>query len=96
MGLLMAVRLHNLRYFKPQWNRNYNICNQSHESSTVKLVYIADITRFIVDAFRKVGTQDNHALQMARMLVTADLKGHFSHGLNRLGKFVYIYECIHG
>ena len=89
MGLIMAVRLHNLGYFKPQWNRNRNICNQSHESGTGKLVYIADITRFIVDAFRKAGTQDNHALRMARTLVTADLKGHFSHGLNRLGKLVY-------
>jgi LDH2 family malate/lactate/ureidoglycolate dehydrogenase len=54
-------------------------------------VHLTDITRFIVDAFRNVGAQDSHALQMARTLVTADLKGHFSHGLNRLGEFGYIY-----
>ena len=90
MGLLRAVRLPHLRYFGPQWNRIHNFCNQSHESGEGKFVHLTDITRFITDAFRKVGTQDSHAIQMALTLVTADLKGHFSHGLNRLGEFGYI------
>jgi hypothetical protein len=96
MVLLRAVRLPRLGSFKPQWNRTHNFCNQSHECGEGKFVHLADITRFIVDAFRMVGTQNNHALQMARMLVTADLKGHFSHGLDRLGEFDYVYESKHG
>ena len=95
MGFLKAVRFPNIRYFKPYWNGIHNFCNQSHESGEGKFVHLTDITRFIVDAFRMVGTQDSHALQMAHTLVAADLKGHFSHGLNRLGEFSYIYICIY-
>ena len=95
MGLFRVVRRPHLRYFNPHWNRIHNFCNQSHDSCEGKFVRLTDITRFIVDAFRKVGTQDSHALQMARTLVAADLKGHFSHGLNRLGESGYTYRCKH-
>ncbi|GFG39767.1 hypothetical protein Cfor_00131, partial [Coptotermes formosanus] len=66
------------------WHRIHNICSQTQESGDRKFVPLSDVTLFFMDAFRKVGTKESHALQMAQTLITADLKGHFSHGLNRL------------
>lgn len=34
----------------------------------------------------KAGASKDHAEQLADVLVAADLRGHYSHGLNRLGK----------
>ncbi|EFO13336.1 hypothetical protein LOAG_15193, partial [Loa loa] len=36
----------------------------------------------------KVGTSKNHAEQLADVLVAADVRGHYSHGLNRLNMYV--------
>lgn len=44
-----------------------------------------EVRRFIVDCMKKVGTKDSHAVSLAGNLVTADYRGHYSHGLNRLG-----------
>jgi LDH2 family malate/lactate/ureidoglycolate dehydrogenase len=32
-----------------------------------------------------VGTKDDHAKSLASCLIAGDARGHFSHGLNRLG-----------
>lgn len=37
-----------------------------------------------------VGTKKSHALSLAKCLIDADYRGHFSHGLNRLGNLVKI------
>ena len=34
----------------------------------------------------------SHATQLADVLVEADYRGHFSHGLNRLGKATGVYN----
>ena len=46
-----------------------------------------EVKRFIVDCMTKVGTKELHAKSLASNLVMADYRGHYSHGLNRLGKY---------
>jgi hypothetical protein len=50
-------------------------------------VSIREVKRFMVDAMAAVGTVRQHAEQMADVLVAADHRGHYSHGLNRLGEW---------
>ena len=50
------------------------------------VVSLDDGKRFIVDCMRSVDTPVEHAEQLADLLIAADYRGHYSHGLNRLGK----------
>jgi LDH2 family malate/lactate/ureidoglycolate dehydrogenase len=49
------------------------------------LIPLGEVTRFITECMTKVGTPPGHAQQLAQVLIAADYRGHFSHGLNRLG-----------
>jgi hypothetical protein len=49
------------------------------------LVAIPEITAFIERCMVAAGTKPTHAKALADNLTTADYRGHFSHGLNRLG-----------
>jgi LDH2 family malate/lactate/ureidoglycolate dehydrogenase len=51
------------------------------------VVPVEEISRFIKEAMIAVGTEQEHAEQMADLLVAADCRGHYSHGLNRLGEW---------
>lgn len=51
-----------------------------------EVVALAEARRFIADAMRAVGTESGNAELLAEVLVEADYRGHYSHGLNRLGK----------
>ncbi|KAL3995584.1 Malate/L-lactate dehydrogenase family protein [Acanthocheilonema viteae] len=42
----------------------------------------------MVDCMIKTGTSKDHAQQLADVLVAADIRGHYSHGLNRLDMYV--------
>ena len=50
------------------------------------LVYILNICLLKI-----VGTSKEHSLALANVLVAADYRGHYSHGLNRLGKDLEIF-----
>lgn len=52
-------------------------------------VALNEIRRFIVDCMTSVGAPQNHAVAMADLLLEADQRGHFSHGLNRLGNVCF-------
>ena len=41
---------------------------------------------FVVRCMTAVGADPAHSAVLAELLVTADHRGHYSHGLNRLGK----------
>jgi LDH2 family malate/lactate/ureidoglycolate dehydrogenase len=41
---------------------------------------------FVVRCMKAVGTNSEHASVLADLIVAADTRGHYSHGLNRLGK----------
>ncbi|EYB83089.1 hypothetical protein Y032_0343g3064 [Ancylostoma ceylanicum] len=47
--------------------------------------------RFMVDCMKSVGVVESHAGQLADVLIEADVRGHYSHGLNRLD--MYIKDC---
>ena len=51
-----------------------------------KLVAVSEVCSFIKRCLIAVGTPGSHAASLAEVLVLADYRGHFSHGLNRLGK----------
>lgn len=51
-----------------------------------KLVQVSEVEAFIQRCMEKVGTSKQHSEQLAKVLVAGDARGHFSHGLNRLGK----------
>jgi LDH2 family malate/lactate/ureidoglycolate dehydrogenase len=59
------------------------------------VVPVEEISRFVKEVMIAVGTEQEHAEQMADLLVAADCRGHFSHGLNRLGKWRVTQAC-HG
>lgn len=50
------------------------------------LVARPEIKSFIERSMVAVGTKPEHATALADNLVMADYRGHFSHGLNRLGE----------
>ena len=54
-------------------------------SSAWGAVSNGEVKRFIEDCMTSVGTRRDHAESLADNLVTADYRGHYSHGLNRLG-----------
>ncbi|VDK41723.1 unnamed protein product [Anisakis simplex] len=53
-----------------------------------KIVEPKEAKRFMIDCMMKVGTVESHAEQLADVLVAADVRGHFSHGLNRLDMYI--------
>ncbi len=54
------------------------------DPSTV--VPVEEARRFMVDCMVSVGTPKAASVSLADTLVAADVRGHFSHGLNRLGE----------
>lgn len=53
-----------------------------------KLVAVAESKRFMTDCFLAVNVPRDHAEAMADLLVGADYRGHFSHGMNRLEMYI--------
>jgi LDH2 family malate/lactate/ureidoglycolate dehydrogenase len=52
------------------------------------VVPIEELSRFIKEAMFAVSTVQEHAEQMTDVLVTADCRAHYSHGLNQLGEWL--------
>ena len=52
---------------------------------TYHIISLNEMRSFITRAMVAVGTDPSHALTLADVLVMGDYRGHFSHGLNRLG-----------
>lgn len=48
---------------------------------------------FVVRCMEAVGTNTEHADVLADLIVAADTRGHYSHGLNRLGKIRLLFIC---
>lgn len=42
-----------------------------------------------------VGTQPHHARSLAEVLVEGDHRGHYSHGLNRMGEWTPVQLSLH-
>ena len=54
-----------------------------------------EVTAFINNCMVAVGTKPEHAEQLAEVLIDADYRGHFSLGLNRLGKLAGVQRRHH-
>ncbi|VDO63219.1 unnamed protein product [Heligmosomoides polygyrus] len=52
---------------------------------------VLQMRRFMVDVMRKQGVNLSHCEQLADVLIEADVRGHYSHGLNRLD--MYVRDC---
>lgn len=57
-----------------------------------KVVPKDEVIRFIVDCMCKAGTTSEDALTVGHHLMTADYRGHFSHGMNRMQMYVQDIE----
>lgn len=53
-----------------------------------KIIAVEESRRFMVDCFLKSNTSQENAQEMADLLVEADYRGHFSHGMNRLEMYI--------
>lgn len=51
-------------------------------------ISIDEARRFMVDCFVKSHTSQENAQAMADLLVEADYRGHYSHGMNRLEMYI--------
>lgn len=50
-----------------------------------RLVAITEVTGFVQRCMEAVGAAGPHAASLADVLLAADTRGHYSHGLNKLG-----------
>lgn len=57
-------------------------------SAKYNVVRLEEAKRFLVDCMKALKTPLDQASQLADVLVEADYRGHYSHGLNRIGKTV--------
>lgn len=59
-------------------------------SSNDIVVPVSQVKSFIEQCCAAVGIKHYHAHKLADCMVEADLRGHYSHGLNRIGKYFYL------
>lgn len=50
-----------------------------------KLVNTDEAHDFVKRCMLAAGVEETHAVDLANLLLAADTRGHFSHGINRLG-----------
>lgn len=63
-----------------------------HDEFTSTPVPVAEVLRYATDCMVSVGVKKDHATALAEVLVAADHRGHYSHGLNRLGNKISYYN----
>ncbi|XP_057381229.1 uncharacterized oxidoreductase YjmC-like isoform X1 [Daphnia carinata] len=61
---------------------------KTHDENTSSPVPVAEVKRYATDCMVSVGVKEDHASALADVLVAADYRGHYSHGLNRLEMYV--------
>lgn len=59
-----------------------------------KIISREEMHSFIKRSMVAVGTNASHAETLADVLLMGDYRGHFSHGLNRLGTINYQFLLI--
>ena len=76
-------------------NRTLWFCRIPEECSMQRLVAITEVTGFVQRCMEAVGAAGPHAASLADVLLAADTRGHYSHGLNRLGTHkTYVCVCV--
>ncbi|XP_014680662.1 PREDICTED: uncharacterized oxidoreductase YjmC-like [Priapulus caudatus] len=81
-----------LRLKSPERHYN-NYCHSRRMSSAEApqgvVVELDEVKQYMVRCMTKVGTKQAHAEALADVLLAADHRGHYSHGLNRLDMYVH-------
>ena len=85
MAALTRKNIYFHSIFKLTRHRKQKYC--TNDSKT--FVAIPEIKAFIQRCMTAAGTREKHGEQLAEVLVAADYRGHFSHGLNRLGRLIH-------
>jgi len=62
-------------------------CVMFRAMSEYFLVTSKEVKRFVTECMVAVGAAASHGGLLADTLIAADSRGHYSHGLNRLGQF---------
>lgn len=52
------------------------------------IIHPDNLRAFILKCLQSVGTPKQQAEDLTELLVSADQRGHYSHGVNRLGKLL--------
>ena len=52
-----------------------------------------ELRDFVIRCVTAAGADPEHATDLAELLITADYRGHYSHGLNRLGIVLFSF-CL--
>ena len=60
--------------------------------SDLFLVTPKEVKRFVTECMVSVGAAAKHGEILADTLLVADRRGHYSHGLNRLGQCITLLE----
>jgi len=58
------------------------------ENDQPRLVAVPEARRFMVDCFTQAKVPQKHAELQTDLLIAADVRGHFSHGMNRLEMYI--------
>ncbi|KAI6181501.1 hypothetical protein M3Y98_00836000 [Aphelenchoides besseyi] len=68
--------------------------NESTMTDEKFVVKVEDMRRFVIDCMAAVGAKEENGKKVADLLIAADQRGHYSHGLNRLR--IYMEDCRSG
>ena len=69
-------------------------CANASDNVEGYVVPRAEVKSFIERCMVSVGTRRSHAEALADNLACADYRGHFSHGLNRIGEVTRFVICV--
>ncbi|CAO4365154.1 unnamed protein product [Caenorhabditis nigoni] len=81
---VIAIQSVNKKQFNSQ--RYYSTDDMAAPDESV--VSKDEMRRFMVDCMTTAGATESHATQLALVLLEGDVRGHYSHGLNRLDMYV--------
>ncbi|CAJ0962752.1 unnamed protein product, partial [Mesorhabditis belari] len=70
------------------------IIKKTFNDSEEVLVSKKELRNFVLRCLEKVGCDHSHAQQLADILICSDYRGHYSHGVNRLG--IYVHDLATG
>ena len=62
----------------------------SFSSTNSKLVDVEEARQFICRCIEATDAPPEHAASLADVLIAGDKRGHYSHGMNRLGELTFL------
>ncbi|CAJ0606431.1 unnamed protein product [Cylicocyclus nassatus] len=81
-----SIKLLTCSWVRCRWIRAAHIPTSVKPGE--KIVAKKEMLRFMKECLMSVGVVESHARQLAEVAVEADIRGHYSHGLNRLGMYI--------